>query len=105
MSLSDRDWALLVKIYRTGPRGLDANTAPAGASVSYSRSVVELAVRQYKLSPVENETAIRLAFGETNALIAQSRRVSRNTVKALVHHIYELGQVANQVGLCADVPK
>ena len=103
--LTDRDWARLVQIYKTGPREFKADTTSNGEDVNYARSVVVLAVRQYKLSPVETEIAIRLALGETNALIAQSRRVSRNTVKAQVHHIYEVARVATHVGFCTDVYK
>ena len=102
MTLSDREWARLVRIYKTGPR----ESEPAsGEDVEYMRVVTTLALREYELTPTESIVAIRLAFGESSALIADAREVSPNTVKAQVHHIYEMARVANRSEFQADVLK
>ena len=102
MTLSDRDWARLVRIYRTGPSESEPTN---GDDVEYMRAVATLAIHEYGLTQTEYAVAVRLAFGESPALIAQTRKVSANTVKAQVHHIYEVARVANRAEFQADVLK
>ena len=105
--ISDREWAKLLRIgTRAGRRDEGESAVPEGESECCGRrALLCAALGEYDLTPTERATAVRVALGESNQLIAQCRDVSVNTVKAQVRAIYDAAEVAGRFEFGADVLK
>ena len=103
MTLSDREWARLVRIDR---RGGSRKPPPDDATVAdVARLFVERAIDEYELTLAERCVAARLGLGECPAAIALIREVSEHTVRTQLRAVYNSAEVSDHGELSADMLK
>ena len=103
MTLSDRDWARLVRIHRVGRSGSSSSTTDDERTRQLARSLLVLVMSEFEITEAEESVAIRLVLGESIALIAQSRKVANCTVKAQLRRVYAAAGVTDHAEFSAAV--
>ena len=103
--IGPEEWARLVRLPRTNTADLahvcaDLNRANAPA---WMLRLVQIALRQYSLTPAETSVAVYVVLGDVDAVIAIRRHVKPGTVRAQVCEILRKADAADRAEFISRV--